>query len=564
MDQIVEMDDKNVSESRASSATSNIITYAEPTVFDGKQSIIHDQQPSSIAEAPEKTKVLSVKDTEKSARSEFPPPKNKEIIQLDDDEPAEKFIILEKGSEIRALASGFVEQVSEGAVVLGDQDLIEAEEPICEESIPSSSTMPIPLNYIAEVCEVKAAMKIVYDNVNMGRLNKAFKESVLGKMRITADWPSSTTDYDLKPFVPVPLREKHSFLVERHLRIALAKEQREKRTSYVIKAGADEVVARLHHPDPVGLRVTCNSLTKRIATARGWDENVPNADDVYRMIINLDRHLRIALAKEQREKRTSYVIKAGADEVVARLHHPDPVGLRVTCNSLTKRIATARGWDENVPNADDVYRMIINLDVDELLNMARLLLSKRPYQMRRIFKNATVGPLRSEFIVSTLKQLKISQDNPSDLHSMNVRWIVPVELVAVQSAADTICARIKVAVEVAQLNDRIEYFIAYHANEILNLRMKQGRTITEAKITKMLGEVITVNEWKANIPSISIIAARIEALSTRSLWTLCPGMNNSRFAKNNSSQRSSTSKDDEPEVCDLMVIWDDTIKYAFI
>ncbi|VDM48051.1 unnamed protein product [Toxocara canis] len=319
------------------------------------------------------------------------------------------------------------------------------------------------------IAEVKAAMKIVYDNVNMGRLNKAFKESVLGKMRITADWPSSTTDYDLKPFVPVPLREKHSFLVE--------------------------------------------------------------------------RHLRIALAKEQREKRTSYVIKAGADEVVARLHHPDPVGLRVTCNSLTKRIATARGWDENVPNADDVYRMIINLDVDELLNMARLLLSKRPYQMRRIFKNATVGPLRSEFIVSTLKQLKISQDNPSDLHSMNVRWIVPVELVAVQSAADTICARIKVAVEVAQLNDRIEYFIAYHANEILNLRMKQGRTITEAKITKMLGEVITVNEWKANIPSISIIAARIEALSTRSLWTLCP---------------------DEPEVCDLMVIWDDTIKYAFI
>uniref|UniRef100_A0A9J2P6I0 Uncharacterized protein n=1 Tax=Ascaris lumbricoides TaxID=6252 RepID=A0A9J2P6I0_ASCLU len=317
-------------------------------------------------------------------------------------------------------------------------------------AIPSSSAIHTPLNYVSEVCEMKAAMRQVYDNVNLGRLNRSFKESILRKVNITADWPPSTLHFDVKPFVPYPLREKHSFYVE--------------------------------------------------------------------------RHIRALLANEQREKRTSYIIEAGADEILSMLHRADPEGLRETCNSLTKRISAARSWCENVPTVENVYKAVIDLDVEDLLTMARLLESKRPRAMQRIFANGIVGPLKSDFVVETLRQLKISHHNPPDLHSMNVRWVVPVELVAVSPAVDAISVRIKAAAEVAQLNGRIEYFIAYHADEILGLRSKHGGVLGEARICKMLSEVVAVNEWRANIPSVSIIAARIDALSTSDLRLLCNSM----------------------------------------
>uniref|UniRef100_A0A915BKS4 Uncharacterized protein n=1 Tax=Parascaris univalens TaxID=6257 RepID=A0A915BKS4_PARUN len=304
---------------------------------------------------------------------------------------------------------------------------------------PSSSAVHTTLNYVSEVCEVKAAMRRVYDNVNLGRLNRSFKESILRKVNITADWPPSTLHFDVKPFVPYALREKHSCYVE--------------------------------------------------------------------------RHIRELFASEQREKRTGYIIEAGADEILSMLHRGDPEGLRETCSSLTKRISAARSWSENVPTVENVYKAVIDLDVDDLLTMARLL----------------ECPLKSDFVVETLRQLKISHHNPPDLHSMNVRWVVPVELVAVSPAVDAISVRIKAAAEVAQLNGRIEYFIAYHADEILALRSKHGRVLGEARISKMLSEVVTVNEWRANIPSVSIIAARIDALSTSDLRLLC-----------NSAERSAT------------------------
>lgn len=79
------------------------------------------------------------------------------------------------------------------------------------------------------------------------------------------------------------------------------------------------------------------------------------------------------MANEQREKRTSYIIEAGADEILSMLHRADPEGLRETCNSLTKRISAARSWCENVPTVENVYKAVIDLDVEDLLTMARLL-----------------------------------------------------------------------------------------------------------------------------------------------------------------------------------------------
>lgn len=76
--------------------------------------------------------------------------------------------------------------------------------------------------------------------------------------------------------------------------------------------------------------------------------------------------------------------------------------------------------------------------------------AKRPRAMQRIFANGIVGPLKSDFVLETLRQLKISHHNPPDLHSMNVRWVVPVELVAVSPAVDAISVRIKVSSHISQ------------------------------------------------------------------------------------------------------------------
>ncbi|VDK51377.1 unnamed protein product [Anisakis simplex] len=320
--------------------------------------------------------------------------------------------------------------------------------------------------------EIKRALRSVYDNINVGWLNKRFRQSVLSQIQITADFPVSILNYDLKPFVPKALREKHSLQIEK----------------------------------PFGLQ--------SIDSLKYFQNAAPH---------QFQRHLRAALSKEQQEKRTLYIIRAGADEILLKLHKPDPAGLRLVCGTLFKRISCARGWLENLPTIDDIYRVVVDLDVDELLDMGENLSVQRPIVIKNTFKNGNVGALRSDFVINTLKQLNVSHNNPTDIQSMNIRWVVPMEIVAINTAVDTICSQMRTAVEVAQLNDRIEFFIAYHANDLLGMRIEKGKYLDEQKIGKMLYEVIAVNEWKSKIPSLSVIISRINAIPTHTLAKLCIG-----------------------------------------